>query len=405
MLKKIPVARLAPGMYVHDLGLAWAEHPFTFNRFKLKTEDQITELLATGVPAVYIDTDKGDDVHDAPTVDDVRADVNARMLDAIAGPAEALPVPVNEEMENARFLHERAYSVVRDIMQDGRMGKAVQVENVAALVDDITQSVVRNSGALLAMLRLKNRDDYTFMHCVSVGTLMVTFGRALGLRGELLRQAGIGGFVHDVGKTFIPDAVLNKPGQLNDGEFRLIKRHPAMGHEILQRSSNVGAAPLDITLHHHERIDGKGYPEKLSGEDISQLARMATIVDAYDAITSERPYHHAITPTEALRKMLEWSSGHFDDVLLKKFIRCVGIYPTGTLVRLKNGWLATVTGQNSADLLRPTVRAFYCTRKREYFSPVTIDLARSSSHSIAEDEAPELWGVNPMVYLADKASH
>ena len=362
-------------------------------------------MLATGVPSVYIDTDKGDDVHDAPTVDDVRADVNARMLDAIVGPAEALPVPVNEEMENARFLHERAYSVVRDIMQDGRMGKAVQVENVAALVDDITQSVVRNSGALLAMLRLKNRDDYTFMHCVSVGTLMVTFGRALGLRGEPLRQAGIGGFVHDVGKTFIPDAVLNKPGQLNDGEFRLIKRHPAMGHEILQRSSNVGAAPLDITLHHHERIDGKGYPEKLSGEGISQLARMATIVDVYDAITSERPYHHAITPTEALRKMLEWSSGHFDDVLLKKFIRCVGIYPTGTLVRMKNGWLATVTGQNSADLLRPTVRAFYCTRKREYFSPVTIDLARSSSHSIAEDEAPELWGVNPMVYLADKASH
>lgn len=405
MLKKIPVTRLAPGMYVHDLGLAWAEHPFTFNRFKLKTEDQVGELLATGVPEVYIDTERGDDVQDAPTADEVRVAVNARMLDAAAGIADTLPVTVSEEIANARVLHQRAAKVVREVMQNGRLGKAIQVEDVASLVDDITQSVVRNSGALLAMLRLKNRDDYTFMHCVSVGTLMVTFGRALGMQGEALRQAGIGGFVHDVGKTFIPDTILNKPGHLNDGEFLLIKRHPAIGHEILQRSSNVGAAPLDITLHHHERIDGKGYPNKLAGDSISQLSRMATIVDVYDAITSDRPYHHGITPTEALRKMLEWSTGHFDDVLLKKFIRCVGIYPTGALVRLENGWLATVTEQNGADLLRPTVRAFYCTNKREHFSPVDIDLAQNALHRIATDEAAETWNVNPMACLTQQPPH
>lgn len=399
MLKKIPVDRLAPGMYVHDLGVAWADHPFTFNRFKLKSEDQVAELLAAGLQAVYIDTDKGDDVHDAPTAADVREEVNARMLEVAAENSEPLHVTISEEIQNARMLYERAGNVVRDVMKDGRLGKAVQVENVAGLVDDITQSVVRNSGALLAMLRLKNKDDYTFMHCVSVGTLMVTFGRAMGLKGELLRQAGIGGFVHDVGKTLVPDPILNKPGRLSEGEFLLIKRHPAEGHQILKRSSNVGEAPLDITLHHHERMDGKGYPDKLPGDRISQLARMAAIVDVYDAITSDRPYHQGMPPTEALRKMLEWCNGHFDEPLLRKFIRCVGIYPTGTLVRLDNGWLAVVTEQNTSDLLKPSVRAFYCSQSRGHIAPVDIDLSRDQNHRIVSDESAEQWGVDPMHFL------
>jgi HD-GYP domain-containing protein (c-di-GMP phosphodiesterase class II) len=289
---------------------------------------------------------------------------------------------------------------VREVMHDARLGKAVQVENVGALVDDITQSVVRNSGALLAMLRLKNKDDYTFLHCVSVGTLMVTFGRALGLEGEVLRQAGIGGFVHDVGKTLVPETILNKPGRLTDGEFLLIKRHPAEGHQILKRSSNVGEAPLDITLHHHERMDGKGYPEKLPEARISQLARMAAIVDVYDAITSDRPYHRGIAPTEALRKMLEWCNGHFDEALLRKFIRCIGIYPTGTLVRLDNGWLAVVTEQNGADLLRPAVRAFFCSETRAPIAAQDIDLARADAPHIVADESPQTWGVDPLQVLA-----
>lgn len=404
MLKKIPVERLAPGMYVHDLGVAWSDHPFTFNRFKLKSEDQVAELMAAGLQAVYIDTDKGDDVRDAPTAEDVRAEVDARMLELARETPQPLQVPVSDEIQNARLLYERAGNVVRDVMRDGRLGKAAQLENVAALVDDITQSVVRNSGALLAMLRLKNKDDYTFMHCVSVGTLMVTFGRALGLEGEPLRQAGIGGFVHDVGKTLVPDKILNKTGRLTEGEFLLIKRHPAEGHAILLQSSNVGAAPLDITRHHHERLDGKGYPDKLPAGRISQLARMAAIVDVYDAITSDRPYHKGIAPTEALRKMLEWCNGHFDETLLRQFIRCVGIYPTGTLVRLDNGWLAVVTEQNTRDLLKPALRAFYCSTARGPINPVDIDLSREHGYHIVADESAEQWGVDPMHFL-DVARH
>ncbi len=399
MLKKVSVEQLTPGMFVHDLGVAWADHPFMRSRFKLNSDDQVAELVAAGLQAVYIDTDKGDDVHDAPTVADVRAEVDARMLEVAREAPTSPRVAVSEEIQNARMLYQRAGAVVRDVMRDGRLGKAVQVADVAGLVDDITQSVVRNSGALLAMLRLKNKDDYTFMHCVSVGTLMVTFGRAMGLKGEDLRQAGIGGFVHDVGKTLVPDVILNKPGRLSEGEFLLIKRHPAEGHAILLKSSNVGEVPLDITLHHHERMDGKGYPGKLSGMRISQLARMAAIVDVYDAITSDRSYHKGIAPTEALRKMLEWCNGQFDEALLRQFIRCIGIYPTGTLVRLNNGWLAVVTEQNTADLLKPAVRAFFCSEARGHIAPVDIDLSRDQNYRIVSDECADQWGLDPMYFL------
>ncbi len=401
MIRKVPVDSLRPGMYVHDIGVGWMDHPFAFSRFPLKSEDQVAELRALGLQAVYIDTAKGLDVADAPTAEEVRAEISAQLLQVAAEqPKPVRPVSVSEEIEHARVLHHRAHDVVQDIMHDARLGKAIHVENVGALVDDITESIVRNSGALLSMLRLKNKDDYTFLHCVSVGTLMVAFGRSLGMHGEELRQAGIGGFVHDVGKMQVPDAVLNKPGRLSDAEFALIRTHPEAGHRILLDSSGVGAIPLDVTLHHHERMDGKGYPHRLPGENISTLARLAAIVDVYDAVTSDRVYHKGMAPTEALRRMLEWAhGGHFEIPLLKQFIRCVGIYPTGTMVRLESGRLAVVTEQNIQDLLKPKVRAFFSTRANCHIAPEDVDLARDGAECIVSDEAPEKWGLDAGRFL------
>lgn len=402
MIKKVPVGSLRPGMYVHDLGLGWLDHPFPFSHFALKSDDQVAELVALGLQTVLIDTEKGGDVPDAQTEEEARADATAKlMLVATEKPQAIRAVSVAEEIARARQLHQRAGVVVRDIMRDARLGNAVHVENVAALVDDITESVVRNSGALLSMLRLKNKDDYTFLHCVSVGTLMVTFGRSLGLEAEVLRQAGIGGFVHDVGKMKVPDSILNKPAKLTDAEFAVIRSHPSEGHAILRESSGVGVLPLDITLHHHERLDGRGYPEKLPGASISMLARMASIVDVYDAITSDRVYHKGLEPTEALRRMMEWAEGgQFDAELLKRFIRCVGIYPTGTLVRLDSGLLAVVTDQNAKELVKPRVRAFFSTKQNCYVAPQEIDLSKAPAERIVSDEDPRKWGVDPSRFLA-----
>jgi HD-GYP domain-containing protein (c-di-GMP phosphodiesterase class II) len=406
MLKLVACEQLRPGMFVHDLNRGWGDHPFLLNRFKIKNDKQIAEILAAGIREVYIDTERGRDAPEAIAESEVKAQIEQEMTRvARATPTPSMRQPLAAEMSRAQKIHEQAGQTVREVLRDARLGKAIEIDNVEAVVHDITASLTRNSGALLSLLRLKDADNYTFLHCVAVGTFMVTFARSMDLDAETVGQAGIGGMLHDVGKMQVPDAILNKPGKLTDAEFALIKRHPAIGHELLLQSGVVGPLPLDITLHHHERIDGSGYPDKLPGERISLLTKMASIVDVYDAITSDRCYHRGIAPTEALRKMFEWSKTHqFEETLVHQFMRCVGIYPVGTLVKLESGRLAVVVEQTAGNLLAPKVKAVFSTRSNCYIVPEVIDLARAMGHGGADrivgHELPDQWGIDPGRFLA-----
>ena len=310
-----------------------------------------------------------------------------------------------EEMPRARGIHAQANRVVREMMRDVRLGRAVSLENVEPLVDAVTESILSNGNALLGLVGIKNKDDYTFQHSVSVCTLMITFGRSLGLPADELREAGIGGLVHDIGKMLVPEEVLNKPGRLTDEEFDLIRRHPGDGHEILLGIGGVGEVALDITRHHHERIDGSGYPDRLAGDEISTMARMAAIVDVYDAITADRCYHKGMPATEALRKMWEWSANHFDRKLLASFMRCVGIYPVGSLVRLESGRLGVVIAQSSEDALKPMVRTFFNVRANAYTKPDVVDLSKAHcSDRIVSDESPRRWNIDPRRFMDPMAA-
>ncbi len=405
MLKKVDSSQLKVGMYVHDLSCDWMTHPFVRNRFLLRSDDEIRKIVQAGIHDVVIDSGKGLDVQDAPTVAQARAETERELVQiAAAAPQVVTRVSLGMELARATQVRRQASSLVRTVMADVRLGKAVEIDRVQHTVQDITESILRNPGALVGLLRIKNKDDYTFLHSVSVCALMVAFCRSRGVDGATTHQAGLGGLLHDTGKALVPDSVLNKPGPLTPEEFALIKRHPRDGYDILRRSPELGAIPLDIVLHHHERRDGSGYPDHLAGDAISELAQMAAIVDVYDALTSDRSYHKGVAAAEALRKIYEWSKFHFNPVFAQDFMRCVGIYPVGTMVMLESGRLAVVIEAHESNLLAPKVNVFFSTKSNAYIKPETVDLSRGfgfgGGDKIVGHESAAKWQVDPMRFLS-----
>jgi HD-GYP domain-containing protein (c-di-GMP phosphodiesterase class II) len=378
-------------------------HPFVRNRFLLTSEDEIRKILHAGIHDVVIDSGKGLDVEDAPSLAEAQAATEREIVEIAAKTPVITRVSLGEEMRRAVQIRHQASTLVRAVMQDARLGKAIELDQVEPVVQSITESILRNPGALVGLLRIKTKDDYTFLHSVSVCTLLVAFCRSRNIAADVTHQAGLGGLLHDTGKALVPDAILNKPGPLTDEEFAIIKRHPRDGYDILRKTPEVGPIPLDITLHHHERRDGSGYPGKQANEQISELAQMAAIVDVYDAITADRCYHKGMSAAAALRKIYEWSKFHFNPQYAQEFMRCVGIYPVGTMVMLESGRLGVVIEPHETNLLAPKVNVFFNTKQNLYIKPETVDLSRGlgfgGGDKIVGHESPAKWNVDPMRFL------
>jgi len=397
MIKKIDVADLAVGMYVQDMNCGWMDHPFLHNSIALTSEKQIAKIRRAGIREVYIDPVRG---VDAPGQDVVEVERELdRELEKFAEATQPAPreTSLREEREHARRIQGEASRLIVDLMQDVRLGKQIQTERIEPVVEKITHSILRNSGALLSLCRIKNKDDYTFQHSVSVCGLQTAFCRALKMAPEVIHEAGIGGLLHDIGKTKVDDAILNKPGKLTDGEFAQMKCHVVESRRILEATPGISQTAVLVAAQHHERHDGSGYPLGLKGGEISQMGQMAAIVDVYDAITSDRCYHKGLEPTEAMRKIFEWSKFHFNPQLAQAFTRCIGIYPTGSLVLLDSGRLAVVIGQCEGNLLQPLVRVIYSVSRRSYIGAEDIDLSRprrGGGDRIIKFEKPETWGID-----------
>lgn len=399
MIKKILVTQLQPGMFIHDINCSWMDHNFLRNSFAVHDEATLNKVRHTGVRELYIDTGKGLDVADAPTREETTRELEAR-LEAIAqtdhAPLQAAALA--EEAHRAKKLHGEANRIVKDMLGDIRLGKQIEMEQIEPLVENIVDSIFRHQDALIPLARLKTHDQYTFMHSVSVCALMVAFSRGLKLSREIIKEIAVGALLHDVGKAKVPEVILNKPAKLTDAEFDKMKSHVVQSKLILHNTPGVSDIALDVAAQHHERYDGTGYPNKLKGEQISIYGQMGAIVDVYDAITSNRVYHKGMPPTEALKKLLEWSKFHFNPELVQLFIRTIGIYPTGSLVRLESGRLGVVLEQHAEKLLQPRVKVFYHVGKQYYLPPEEVDLSKSQDRIVAH-ETPEPWGIDMSLWL------
>ncbi len=404
MIKKISIRQLKPGMFIHDINCTWIEHPFLVGALKIKNDQVIKEIAGLGVREVYIDTLKGLDVLDAPTETEVNAEIEHKMLEMVQQTKPiATTATLSEELKKSRKVYSEANKIIADIMQDVRIGRQIELERVDPVVGKMANSILRNKDAMLSLCRIKNKDDYTFLHSVSVGALLISFAHALGFNREIIKQLGVGGMLHDIGKTKVPNEILNKPGKLTEEEFVIMKSHVVHGCSILRKTSGLAQVSFDVASQHHERFDGSGYPLKLKNAEMSIYGQMASIVDVYDAITADRCYHRGMEPTVAVRKMFEWSKFHFNPTLLRTFIRTVGIYPVGTLVMLESGKIGIVIEQCETDMTRPQVRTIFDAKKNYFITPYDIDLAKplgqGGGDKIINYESPNKWNIDPNKFM------
>ena len=298
---------------------------------------------------------------------------------------------LESEMQRATGIVRDVRTLVGGLYERARLGHALDAERCLPLVDSVNESVSRNPDALLTLTRLRKRDEYTYMHSVAVCALMVALGREMGLDDTTCREAGLAGLLHDLGKAKMPETILTKPGKLTQEEFSIIRTHPRRGYELLSEARGATEQVIDVTLHHHERMDGTGYPDQLSRAKISLFSRMGAVCDVYDAITSHRAYKARWDPAESIERMESWR-GHFDDDILQSFVKTVGIFPIGAIVRLQSQRVAIVFEQNVGAYTKPIVQVFYSLKSQMPIPVQRLDLSSPRCQDrIVSREPTENW--------------
>jgi len=405
MLRRLTKDDVRLGMYIHRLEGPWLKHPFWRQSFLLTDPDDLELIQSGDFTAVVVDESKslsptpvgigGEAVPaEAPSPQPVAVETAKPSPVRPKPPRPTMPqrrISAAEEMDRAAAVADKATRTVAQLLAQARLGRAVDIARVIPVVEDIAASVDRNPSALISITRMRDKDEYTYFHSVAVCALMVNLARQLDFAEPEVREAGLAGLLHDFGKVAVPDNLLKKPGGLTEVEFGLVRQHVERGHQIL-KANGYSDAVADAALHHHERIDGTGYPHRLKGGEISLLAKMAAVCDVYDAITSRRPYRAAAAPADSLATMFGWT-GQFDETVLGAFVRSLGIYPVGSLVKLRSNRLALVIDQAEEDSLRPLVRVFYCIGSRRRVPASDLDLSvGDEGDAILSREDPVKWG-------------
>ena len=388
MKKKINISDVRLGMFIDSLCGSWIDHPFWKKSFLLDQQKDLDDLRVCGTKELWINTDLGLDV--AEVTAETGADVPPPDMEELKKERGLEPpVVLVDEIKRARKIHSQGRLDVTEMFGRACNKEELRIDRALILVDEIRRSTARNQNAFLSLTRAKDKEDYLCLHSIAVCALMIMLGRKMGMDHETILSLGLAGLLHDIGNIGFPNDLLNKPGELTQEEYNIVKTHPRRGWEIL-KAHNLDNIVQDVCLHHHERMDSTGYPDGLPIDSLSLFARMAAICDTYDALISDSYYRKGISPANAIREMTKWQEGQFDQKIFHAFIKTVGIYPHGTLVILKSGRVAVVEEQSSKSLASPIVRVFFSTKVDQPIFQEWVDLSKVQDAIISVEEADVL---------------
>ena len=370
---KTDIKNLKIGMYVSDLDRPWIESSFMFQGFDITSDKMILDLRGE-CQFVYVDTEKSEGNKKSLLQSSSSNELNKGLdfVDTVIMNINDLQDDsADETIRKGKQLHNRTCDYVDGIFKTLNKGGQLDIDSVKLVVSELVESIIKNPDTMIWLSHLKDKDEYTAIHCVNVCILSLTFGRTIDLTVVELNHLGLGALLFDIGKSKIPDEILKKPNALTENEFLLMKAHAFLGFATLEASNKVSKESLEIVLNHHERLNGKGYPNGRRGDEISKLTRIVSIVDIFDAMTSDRCYHDAFQPQHALNEIYNLAPEELDQELVEGFIKCIGIYPVGSIVELNTGHTAVVVKLNQTNRLKPIV-GLALNRKKEPYEVIKM---------------------------------
>lgn len=377
---KMHVGDLRVGMFVCKLDKDWLETPFLMQGFTIEEEADI-DVISEYCKFVWID-----DLKSAKNTDLTESSNPGTASFARPDPQIfAYEVPVEEERRKMFGTFREARSLTKSMLDDIRLGGVINTDQAKSTVNECVRSVIRHPDALQWMSKMRDENEYTAEHCLNVCILAIAFGRHLGMTEDELHNLGMCGLLHDVGKMKVPPEVLNKPDVLTKQEMRIMMAHTIHGRNLLLSSPGLYGSAVDVAYSHHERIDGLGYPRKLPGANISRIAKIIAIVDAYDAMTADRCYQSAKTSTEAIRIIYRERGTHFDEQLALKFLQTVGLYPPGSIVELHTGEVGIVIEANQRFRQLPRVTIVRDAQKQPVAEEYVLDLSLIEKNELSRD--------------------
>jgi len=356
---------LEPGMFVAELDRPWLETPFAIQGFVVRDSEEIL-YVSNYVDHVYVDAE----------YTGIKQSLKLAVAAMKTTPKERLSL--REEFNRTKVSFDNAAETLDKIFESLRGGSQNDIGAVQTAINPLIEGVFRNQDAVAALLRLKESGEYRYHHGVSMAVWAAIVGRHIGLNRNELEKLAVGCAMCDIGMTQLPPELLDQAENLTPEQLRIIRAHPTMGSELVCRSKNIDFEILGIIENHHERMDGSGYPRGLQGAAIPLLARIAGLVDTYDAMITARPYATARTSHEATQELLDCKGRQFQEALVEQFVQAIGLFPTGTMVELNTGEVGIVSAQNSTRRLKPELIIVLDAEKARLNNVKVVDLANQA---------------------------